>query len=402
LVTHNETLKTGRALWQHEPAPRIPYATLRRNEQADVLIIGAGITGAMVGEALAEAGIETIIVDRRTPTQGSTVASTALVSHEIDTPLCELAEKIGKQNAVRAWRRSYLAVSSLHPFFRERGIDVVRRNSLYLAGNRLNAQDLQREVALRQIAGIETKFLSRTALSERFGISRNAALLSFDNLPINPRVAAACLLLRAKAFGARLFAPVDIVDIAHTKSSVVTTSRDGAKIRCRSLVLATGYEFPKIVPIKGHHISTTWAFATAPQRHRLWPEECLIWEASTPYLYIRTTPDGRVLCGGEDEAMPDERSRRAATPEKIARLERKLGRLLPGIDTEAEFAWAGCFGETTTGLPTIARVPRHKNCWVALGYGGNGTTYSRIAAEVLRSGLTGDRDPDADLFAFKS
>ena len=59
------------------------------------------------------------------------------------------------------------------------------------------------------------------------------------------------------------------------------------------------------------------------------------------------------------------------------------------------------FGETATGLPTIGEIPGHRNCWAALGYGGNGITYSRIAAEIIRTALTGGSDPDADLYAFK-
>ena len=35
-----------------------------------------------------------------------------------------------------------------------------------------------------------------------------------------------------------------------------------------------------------------------------------------------------------------------------------------------------------------------------MGYGGNGITFSRIAAELVRSELTGVRDADAALFAF--
>ena len=54
-----------------------------------------------------------------------------------------------------------------------------------------------------------------------------------------------------------------------------------------------------------------------------------------------------------------------------------------------------------TGLPTIGEIPGHRNCWAALGYGGNGITYSRIAAEIIRSALTGEPDADADLYAFK-
>ena len=108
MITHKRKLRTGGSLWQHVRAPRVPYRALTRDINTDVLVIGAGITGAMIGEALSEAGLNTIIVDRRRQVQGSTLASTALVAYELDTPLVELQRKIGRQNAVRAWQRGYL------------------------------------------------------------------------------------------------------------------------------------------------------------------------------------------------------------------------------------------------------------------------------------------------------
>jgi glycine/D-amino acid oxidase-like deaminating enzyme len=401
MITRKRKLRTGGSLWKHLRAPRVPVRGLTRDVHADVLIVGAGITGAMIAEALAEAGLDTVVVDRRRPTDGSTTASTALVQYEIDKPLIELTEKIGKRDAVRAWRRSRLAVASLHAFFRERGIEAQQRDSLYLAGNQLGARDLQREAKARLAAGLETEFLDRAALRKRFGIARSAALLGFDNLAINPRAAATLLLNRAVKLGARLHAPAEIVALKRARSSIVATTREGARIRCRHVVLACGYEFPKIVPMQGHRVSTTWAFATAPQPRKLWPERCLIWEASSPYLYMRTTPDGRVLCGGEDESEPDAVHDGALLERKIARLQGKLGKLFPKLDTTAEFSWAASFGETATGLPIIGEIPRYRNCWAALGYGGNGITYSRIAAEIIRSAFTGERDADADLYGFK-
>ena len=65
-----------------------------------------------------------------------------------------------------------------------------------------------------------------------------------------------------------------------------------------------------------------------------------------------------------------------------------------------DFAWTGSFGTSATGLPTIGQIPRMPNCWVALGYGGNGTTYSRIAADIISSALSGRTDADADLYDF--
>jgi len=401
MVTRKRKLRTDGSLWEHIRAPRIPYRQLTQDRRTDVLIVGAGITGAMLAGSLVEAGFDTIVVDRRAPTTGSTLASTALVQYEIDTPLLELKHKIGERNAFRAWQRSRLAVTSLAAFFRRHGVEAQPHDALYLAGNRLSARDLAREARLRQIAGIETTLLDRSELQHRFGIVRSAALLGYDNLAINPRAAAARLLVRANKAGARLYAPVEVISIEKYRAYIEARTSNGKQIICKNLVLATGYEFPEMVPSKGHRITTTWAFATAPQPRKLWPEQCLIWEASRPYLYMRTTVDGRVVCGGEDAVTSKVVSRAGVTERKITRLQHKVGNLFPDLDTDPEFVWAARFGETATGLPMIGEIPGHRHCYAALGYGGNGITYGRIAADVLRAALTGARDPDADLYAFK-
>jgi len=401
MTTHKRKLRTGATLWQHLRAPRVPARALTRDASADVLIVGCGITGAMIGDTLAEAGLDTIMVDRRRPAHGSTIASTALVAYEIDMPLRDLRKRIGPRDAIRAWRRSRLAVANLQDYFRDRELEAPSRCSLYLAGNRLGVRDLLSEGELRCAAGLETTFLDRAALRARFGIDHSAALLSGGHLTINPRAVTARLLLRARQLGVRIHAPTEVADLARGRSVWVATTREGRRIRARHIVFASGYEFPKFVPLKGHSIRTTWAFATAPQPRKLWPEQCLIWEASSPYLYTRTTPDGRVLCGGEDEDSSDAVRHEGVIEQKIERLRAKLRKLFPRLDTEAEFAWAASFGESATGLPTIGEIPGHPRCWAALGYGGNGITYSRIAAEIIRAALSGEPDSDADLYAFK-
>jgi glycine/D-amino acid oxidase-like deaminating enzyme len=126
----------------------------------------------------------------------------------------------------------------------------------------------------------------------------------------------------------------------------------------------------------------------------------MIWEASDPYLYVRTTPDGRIVCGGEDEEFSNTAARDALLPQKTRMLQRKLHRTLPAVDTTVEFAWCGTFGTSSTGLPRIGQVPGRRRTWVALGYGGNGTTYARIAADVICGAIAGRPDADADLYDF--
>lgn len=58
-------------------------------------------------------------------------------------------------------------------------------------------------------------------------------------------------------------------------------------------MLATGYELIDPLEEKRHKIISTWAIATKRQdRNALWPGQCLIWEASDPYIYLRTTHEG--------------------------------------------------------------------------------------------------------------
>ena len=68
----------------------------------------------------------------------------------------------------------------------------------------------------------------------------------------------------------------------------------------------------------------------------------------------------------------------------------------------ADCAWAGTFGESENGLPSIGSVPGLANCYAVLGYGGNGLTFGVVAAQIIAERLSGRRDPDDGLFAFKA
>ena len=149
------------------PRATCAHASLARDIKTDVLVMGAGITGASIADALAAAGVKVAVVDKRGLAKGSTMASTALVHYEIDTPLITLTRKIGKEKAVRAWRRSRLAVESLAARLGELGLaDIARRDSLYLAGNVLGRKELQREHEARRASG------SAESLPESQGASR--------------------------------------------------------------------------------------------------------------------------------------------------------------------------------------------------------------------------------------
>lgn len=404
MATRKRQLRSGRSLWFAYRAPRIRTFAASRAHAADVLIVGAGISGALIGELLSARGHSVILIDRRGPILGSTPASTALVLHEIDSPIIKLRNRIGEVNAIRAWRRSKLALDNLRhrTAFLDIRCDMESRRSLYLAGNLLDEEGLAREGEARRAAGFETVFLDRAHLRRAHGIARSGALLSFGNFSLNPRLLAAGYLQAAIANGAKVIAREEVTALTESRSAVTAVTKSGHEITARKAIFASGYELPSIIRDRSLRIASTFVLATRPQRRKLWPGEALIWEASDPYLYLRTTPDGRIVCGGEDEDFADEEKRNAMLAVKVARLRAKLQQLFPAVDTTPQFAWSANFGTSANGLPKIGRLPRHRHVYAALGYGGNGITYSRLAAELLSAELSGKHDPDADLFAFRA
>src|SRR5688572_13127183 len=80
------------------------YPRLEENISTEVVIMGGGISGALAAYYLINAGIDCVLIDRRTIGLGSTCSSTSLLQYEIDTPLCKLAEKIGEPGAGTAYQ----------------------------------------------------------------------------------------------------------------------------------------------------------------------------------------------------------------------------------------------------------------------------------------------------------
>ncbi len=167
------------------------------------------------------------------------------------------------------------------------------------------------------------------------------------------------------------------------------------------MVFCTGYEFLKAVANKKHAIVSTWAMATRPRHPRPeWLDDYLVWEGADPYLYFRSTPDGRIIVGGEDEKSDDAFEDPAKLQAKSDILREKLSDLIGIRIGVPDYRWAAAFGVTAQGLPMIGRVPGMRNAFATMGYGGNGITFSQIAAEIISSSILGHADPDASLFPF--
>jgi glycine/D-amino acid oxidase-like deaminating enzyme len=115
---------------------------------------------------------------------------------------------------------------------------------------------------------------------------------------------------------------------------------------------------------------------------------------------LRTTQDGRAMIGGEDTLFKSEILRDKLLPKKAQKLMTRFHELFPDIPARLDFAWAGTFGQTRDGLAYIGQTEEFPGAHFALGFGGNGITFSVIAAEIIRDTICGKVNPDAFLFRF--
>lgn len=401
--TTKRDLRTGRPLWAGDSSGlRVPTRILLRPLDVDVAIVGAGISGAFMAHELSR-DFSVAVFDRRGPVLGSTLASTAMLQWELDLPMRALADRMGPADAARVYRRCRQAVQDLSTIVREAGIrcSLTPKSSLYLAGDAFGARALAREAEARARLGLESTFLHRSELRERFGIDRTGAILSKGSASADPARLAAGLLRRAQSAGAAVYAPVEITAVLQGGDHVTLVSDAGVEIRARHVVFCCGYEFPKGVPTHGAKIISTWALASQPLAARpAWLAQHLVWEASDPYLYFRTTTDGRLLVGGEDEASPSRHADPKTLGPKAKAILRKLDALLPGLELKVDYVWSGAFGESPTSMPLIGAVPDMPRAYAMMGFGGNGITYSVIASQVVSAAIRGRADPDADLYAY--
>ena len=91
--------------------------------------------------------------------------------------------------------------------------------------------------------------------------------------------------------------------------------------------------------------------------------------------------------------MVEPEARDRLIPEKSRRLTQRLAALWPVANTAIEFSWAGTFDTTSDGLPLIGPVPGAKGVYAAYGYGGNGITFSFMAAQLIGDLIAGKSSP---------
>ena len=202
--------------------------------------------------------------------------------------------------------------------------------------------------------------------------------------------------------GVRLFARTQVTQIEEQGERSCCAPPAGHTVTASHVAVCAGYEsleFPAArIRRRAQHFRAGHRAAARASELATLP---LIWESARPYLYIRGTPDGRLMVGGADVPFKNAAARDLLLPRQVRRLAEQYRDLFGEELPPMAYAWAGSFAETRDGLPFIGRVPgMDPRLQFALCYGGNGITYSVHAGDMIRAGIEGRPHALDDVFGF--
>ncbi|MGH1515935.1 NAD(P)/FAD-dependent oxidoreductase [Chryseobacterium sp. JK1] len=379
-------LKSNEPFWLLKNGLMTSYPSLKSNEECDVLIVGGGITGSLIAHQMIEDGYSVILIDKRELCNGSTSATTSMLQYEIDIPLYQLTEMIGRKGAVESYKACSDAIDRIEKLSKKirSNAGFKRKKSLYFASKKKDVKGLKEEYEARKSSGFNVKWLSETQILKDFGFENTyGGILSQQGASIDAFHFAHELCEYNVKKGLKIFDKTEMINVEYRRGFNEVFVNSGFKIRAKKIMYCVGYESKNLIKEDFVDLKSTFAIVSEIEQETFKNiASTLVWNTDDPYLYMRTTDDGRLLIGGGDEDFYDAKKRDALLDKKEKEIVKTLKKIKPDYHFYTDFVWAGTFGETKDGLPYIGEHKKFKNSYFVLGFGGNGITFSVTGMEM--------------------
>nr|WP_199161895.1 FAD-binding oxidoreductase [Elizabethkingia sp. ASV34] len=397
-------LKSNEPFWLIKNGLIQSFPSLMENKTCDVLIVGGGITGSLIAHQCIKDGYNSILIDKREIANGSTSATTSMLQYEIDIPLYKLSEMIGDEGAIASYKACSDSIDTIEDIVKQihTRAGYKKKQSLYFAARKKDVQWLQKEFEARKNAGFNVKWLSADTILKQYGIEKTyGGILSAQGASIDAFMLAHKILAYNQKKGLQIYDRTELKEVKSGKTFSEVILNTEATIKAKKIIYCTGYESTNMIKENFVKLISTYAIVSEakPEKYKKF-NNLLVWNTEDPYIYLRTTDDGRILIGGEDEEFRNPEKRDSLITDKEQKLLHSFQKYLPHTEFQSDFAWAGTFGTTKDGLPYIGEHKDFPNSYFVLGFGGNGITFSAVGMEMVSSWLKGEKHKLTEWFRF--
>jgi glycine/D-amino acid oxidase-like deaminating enzyme/nitrite reductase/ring-hydroxylating ferredoxin subunit len=379
-----------------DDTPIRKFAKLQRNINADVLVVGAGVTGITAAYLLKRAGSTVALIDRERVASIDTGHTTAHLTYVTDVELQQLVRNFGEDHAQAAWDAGAAAIDEIERIVEEEEIECeFARVPAYVharagGSSKKEASTLKKEADAAAKLGFDATYLNSAPFF-------NLPAVRFANqAKFHPRKYLRSLVAKIPGSGSHVFEKsaasefdpekrrvkvnrnwisFDRVVMATNNPLVGLASIVGTTLLQTKLSLYTSYALGARIPI-----------GTIP--------EALFWDTREPYDYLRIDRHrgfDYIVYGGEDHKT----GQKNKTQKAYVRLWRRLKNIIPSA--RLEHRWSGQIISTPDGLPYIGENAERQ--FIATGFCGNGITFGTVAAMMARDWSAGRKNPWTELFA---
>jgi len=378
--------------WYAETADReLAFAPLDGDTSADVVIVGGGYTGLSAALHLAEAGIDTVLIEAEKVGWGASGRNGGQLHTGQRRDQEWLERRLGKPAAHNLFGLAEEAKALVHQLIDKHQIDAEWRPGLIEAVHKPRLVDEERhyvEKLNREYGYAPAEWIDREPMAAMIGsdgyfggrLDRTAGHL-------HPLKFAQGLARAAAKAGARIHEATSATRLVDGAQPVIQTLR--GRIRAEIVILAGNGLLDGIdaetesraMPIKNFILTTEPIGAGGPGG--LIPGGEAVSDSRFVVYYWRPTPDGRILFGGGETYS------RSDPQDIFAFVRRHLLKIYPQLEkTRIDHAWGGTLAVTVNRLPFVRKV--RSGVYAASGYSGQGVALAPFGGKILAEAILGD------------
>jgi glycine/D-amino acid oxidase-like deaminating enzyme/nitrite reductase/ring-hydroxylating ferredoxin subunit len=372
------------SLWQDVQSVFTSGEKPNPDSKFDVIIVGGGITGVTTAYELQKRGKNCLLAEARNLCFGTSSGTSAHINNFFDTTYAEVASGFSKDAA----RVLADAARDALKMYKENieGLKIECEYStmdgIVYAQNDKQAKELQEMYESAVDAGVEVSYIDHIPIPDSF-----QRAISFKNQGRLHPVKYVYELARAfEKQGGIILENCFVKDVV--ENELIELESSLGNLQCEKLIYAT--HIPPGVNLLHLRCAPYRSYVMAIKLEDDQYPSSAVYDMVDPYHYYRTQEiDNQkfLIAGGEDHKTGHE----ANTELPFEKLEKHLRNIFN--IKEIKYRWSSQYFEPADGLAYIGNLPAaSENIFVATGFGGNGITYSHIAAKLLAAKIVQDID----------
>jgi glycine/D-amino acid oxidase-like deaminating enzyme len=383
-----------RPFWLAQPGAPEPGPPLETDDEADLVVIGGGLTGLWAALLAREAEQEVVLLEGERIAFGASGRNggfmDASLTHGIDNGVARWPDEMPQLE--RLGRENFAAIKEA---MASHGIDAgfEETGELSFATAPYQAEYIPEIVATARAHGWPAEALTaeQARAEVRSPTYHGAAYLPEGRGLVDPARLAWGLAAAARAAGARVYERSQVAGLERERDGVRAATAAGPAVRARRAILATS-AFPPLVRAIRRYVVPVYDYVLVteplgPEQHDSlgWARRQGLTDMGNQFHYYRLTSDDRILFGGYDAVYNfrngmgphlDER------PASFALLAAHFFETFPQLaGLRFTHRWGGAIDTCSRFSVMFGRALGGRAVF-AVGYTGLGVAASRFGAQV--------------------